>query len=185
MTGKYDYISDVCRHQCMTSETKSGSKWIAIKDKSLILLILQSYADPDKKKILAAAEKPKIILDIIDMCKLPQTSTYRKINSLIGNGLLIPESQVSMKYGKTVIKYVSLFNNLEINIVKNDVIIRAKINKESINAVLKIMRQKIIHSKKSITDTGKDLSYAIQQSIKKTGSESVVPYLLKEQVIKA
>ena len=166
-------------------QEKSGSKWIVINDKSLILLILQSYADPDKKKILAAAERPKIILDIIDICKLPQTSTYRKINSLIGNGLLIPESQVSMKYGKNVIKYVSLFNNLEINIVKNDVIIRAKINKESINAVLKIMREKIVNTKKIASDTGKNLSYVIYQNPLKNGSESIVPYLLKERVIRA
>lgn len=151
----------------MAHETKSGSEWISIKDKSLILLILQAYADSDKKKILAAAERPKIILDIIDICKLPQTSTYQKINSLIGNGLLIPESQVPMKYGKNAIKYVSLFNNLEINIVKNDVIIRSKINKESINAVLKIMREKIVNSKKFASDAGKDLSYTIIKAFRK------------------
>lgn len=169
---------------CMMQEGKSNSKWIIIKDKSLILLILQSYADPDKKKILDATEKPKIILDIIDACKLPQTSTYRKINLLIRNGLLIPDSQVSMKYGKIVTKYISLFKNLEINLVKNDVQLRAKINEESKNAVLRMMCKKIVNSKKFASNTSKDLSNVIHQSLKKSRSKSVVPYLLKERIIK-
>ena len=120
---------------------KSEAQWIAIKDKSLIILILQSYADPDKKKILDATEQPRMILDIIDACKLPQTSTYRKINSLIRNGLLVPSGQISMKYGKNVTTYVTLFKNVEINIIKNDVQVRAKISDSSKNAVLRMMRE--------------------------------------------
>ncbi len=165
-------------------DVKSNLKWVTIKDKSLILLVLQSYADQDKKRILDAAEQPRIILDIVDICKLPQTSTYRKINLLIRNGLLIPDSQVSMKHGKNVTKYVSLFKDLKINIVKNHVILRAKISERSKNAVLKIMREKIIHSKKFASDVGKDLSKAISHGLQKNGSESVVPYLLKERIIK-
>lgn len=163
---------------------KSSQKWIVIKDKSLILLILQSYADPDKKMILDATEHPKTILDIIDECKLPQTSTYRKINSLIRNGLLIPDGQISMKHGKNVITYAALFQNVEINIIKNDVQVRAKIAEDSKNAVLRMMREKIIDSKKFNADVGKDLSNAIHQSLQKSGSKSVVPYLLKERIIK-
>ncbi|HXX06363.1 MAG TPA: transcriptional regulator [Candidatus Bathyarchaeia archaeon] len=168
----------------MEETEKTGQKWIAIKDKSLIMLILQSYADPDKKKILDATEHSRMILDIIEVCKLPQTSTYRKINSLIRNGLLVPDGQVSMKYGKNVNTYVTLFKNVEINIVKNDVQVRAKISDISKNAVLRIMREKIIHSKKFSADTGKDLSDAIHRSIQKNGSKSVVPYLLKERIIR-
>jgi len=163
---------------------KLGQKWVLIKDKSLILLILQSYADPDKKMILDATEHSKTILDIIDECKLPQTSTYRKINSLIRNGLLIPDGQISMRHGKNVTTYVALFRNVEINIIKNDVQVRAKIAEGSKNAVLRIMREKIITSKKFNADVGKDLSQAIHQSLQKNGSKSVVPYLLKERIIK-
>jgi hypothetical protein len=168
----------------MAQAIKLSSKWITIKNKPLIMLILQSYADADKKKILDAAKKPKIILGIIDTCKLPQTSTYRKINSLIKNGLLIPGGNVSMKYGKNVTKYVSLFENLEINIVKNDVSIKAKISEDSRLAVLRMMRERIINSKKFASGVGKDLSKAIHQSLEKGGSKSVVPYLLKERIIK-
>jgi hypothetical protein len=170
---------------CTVEQPKtSDQKWVMIKDKSLILLILQSYADPDKKKILDATERPKTILDIIDECKLPQTSTYRKINSLIRNGLLIPDGHVFMKYGKNVTMYVTLFRNVEINIVKNDVQVRAKIAEDSKNAVLRMMREKIIDTKKFNTDVGKDLSQAIHQSLLKSGSKSIVPYLLRERIIK-
>ena len=148
------------------------------------MLILQSYADQDKKMILDATESPKAILDIIDECKLPQTSTYRKINSLIRNGLLIPDGQISVKYGKNVTTYVALFKSVEINIIKNDVQVRAKIAEDSKNAVLKMMRAKIINSKIFNSDVGKDLSQAIHQSLQKNGSKSVVPYLLKERIIK-
>jgi predicted transcriptional regulator len=170
---------------CIVEQSKtSDQKWIMIKEKSLVLLILQSYADPDKKMILDAAEHPKTILDIIDECKLPQTSTYRKINSLIRNGLLIPDGQISMRHGKNVTTYVALFRNVEIKIVKNDVQARAKIAEASKNAVLQMTRKKIINSKKFNVDVGKDLSQAIHQSLQKSGSKSVVPYLLKERIIK-
>ena len=161
-----------------------GLKWVTIKDKSLILPILQSYADPDKKKILDTAERPKTILDIISLCKLPQTSSYRKINLLIRNGLLIHDGQVSMKYGKNVTTYVTLFKNVEINIIKNDVQIRAKISDESKNAVLRMMREKLVKSKKLMANTRKDLYQPITSSINKSGSESIVPYLLRERIIK-
>jgi len=85
-----------------------NNKMITIKDRSIISLILHSYADDDKKKILnTVVHKPRIILDIINTCKLPQTSSYRKINSLVKNGMLIPYGEVPRKYGKIVIKYVS------------------------------------------------------------------------------
>ena len=167
----------------MEGDKTSGLKWIAIKDKSLILLILQSYADPDKKKILDTAERPKIILDIINLCKLPQTSSYRKINLLIRNGLLIPDGQVSMKYGKNVTRYVTLFKNVEINIIKNDVQIRAKIGDDSKNAVLRMMREKIIKSKLTV-NLKKELPQPITSSIKKSSTKSIVPYLLRERIIK-
>ena len=66
------------------------TKLVIIKDKSIISLILHSYADEDKKKILnITANKPRIILDIISVSKLPQTSSYRKINSLIKNDISV------------------------------------------------------------------------------------------------
>ena len=89
-----------------------------------------------------------------------------------------------MKYGKNVTTYVTLFKNVEINIIKNDVQVRAKISDSSKNAVLRMMRERIIASKRFTIDAGKDLSDAIHEGLQKSGSKSVVPYLLKERIIK-
>src|SRR5215813_647751 len=133
-----------------------NTKYILIKDKSIISLILRSYADVDKKKILTVTvNKPRIILDIINVCKLPQTSCYRKINSLIKSGLLIPDGEVNKKYGKKVIRYVSLFENLEINIVKNEISIKAKFSEDACYSVFRMMREKIVkfHEHQNITSS--------------------------------
>src|SRR5690348_1281413 len=123
-------------------------KLVTIKDKSIISLILHSYADEDKKKILnTAANKPRIILDIISTCKLPQTSSYRKINSLIKNGLLIPNDEIPRRYGKIVTKYISLFENLEISIVKNDITVKAKFSEDACQAIFRMMRDRILNVK--------------------------------------
>ncbi len=161
------------------------NKVVTVKDKSIISLILRSYADVDKKKILnATVNKPRIILDIINTCKLPQTSSYRKINSLIKNGLLIPDGQIPRKYGKKVTKYVSLFENLEINIVKNDINIKAKFSEDACQAIFRMMREKIInfHGKRNVSSSQN--YQVVQTQVLSMPSDSMIPFLLKEEIIK-
>jgi len=158
------------------------NKLATIKDKSIISLILHSYADEDKKKILnSTANKPRIILDIISTCKLPQTSSYRKINSLIKNGLLIPNGEIPRKYGKIVTKYISLFENLEISIVKNDISIKAKFSEDACQAIFRMMRDKIVNAKKQNVSSSK--SNLSTESIL-VSSDSMIPFLIKERIIK-
>ncbi|MBI1829795.1 MAG: hypothetical protein HY223_02705 [Thaumarchaeota archaeon] len=160
------------------------AKLVTIKDKSIISLILHSYADEDKKKILnTTANKPRIILDIISACKLPQTSSYRKINSLIKNGLLIPDGEVPRKYGKIVTKYVSLFENLEINIVKNDISVKAKFSEDACHAVFRMMREKIIDFKKENMPNSKSY-HAVETESVLISSASMIPFLIKKGIIK-
>lgn len=160
---------------------RSDSQWIHIKDRDHVMLVLQAYADSDKKKILSAAEKPKVIMDIIDTCKLPQTSTYRKISSLIEIGLLIPAGTLPMKYGKVVTEYTSLFENLEINIIKNEISIKAKIGEDSHQALMRMMRNNIVDMNKE--NEPKLKGYNIQRSGKVP--ESIIPFVIKERIIKA
>jgi len=162
-------------------DSRSDSRWIEIKDRNLVMLILQAYADSDKKKILTAAEKPRIIMDIIDICKLPQTSTYRKIGSLMQNGLLIPCGHHPIKFGKVVTRYASLFENLEINIIRNEVSIRAKIGEDSRQAVLRMMRDNIVSMNRDEEPRSKG---SVTMSDGKQ-SQSIIPFLIKERMIKA
>ena len=73
-----------------TKSTKEESiKWIIIKDPILTESILDVFGDPDKKRIFESVMiESKTVYDIISECHIPQTSGYRKINSLIENGLL-------------------------------------------------------------------------------------------------
>ena len=162
-----------------------NTRLITIKAKPIISLILHSYADDDKKKILnITANKPRIILDIINACKLPQTSSYRKINSLIKNGLLIPDGQISRKFGKKVTKYVALFENLEINIIKNDISVIARISEGARHAIFRMMREKIVNfNKKQKVSSSKNYQ-VVQTEVISIPNDSMIPFLLKRGIIK-
>ena len=164
----------------------SNAKSVTIKDKSIISLILRSYADEDKKKILnITANKPRIILDIIRTCKLPQTSSYRKINSLIKNGLLIPDGQIPRKFGKKVTKYVSLFENLEINIIKNEISIKTKFSEDARHAIFRMMREKIVNFNKKKNMPSSKNYHVVQTKVISIPSDSMIPFLLKTGIVKA
>ena len=163
-----------------------NTRLVTIKAKSIISLILHSYADDDKKKILnVTANKPRIILDIINACKLPQTSSYRKINSLIKNGLLIPDGQIPRKFGKKVTKYVALFENLEINIIKNDISVKARLSEGARHAIFRMMREKIVNFNKKQKMSSSKNYQVVQTKVISIPSDSVIPFLLKRGIIKA
>ena len=162
-----------------------NTRLVTIKAKPIISLILHSYADDDKKKILnITANKPRIILDIINACKLPQTSSYRKINSLIKNGLLIPDGQITRKFGKKVTKYVALFENLEINIIKNDISVIARFSEGARHAIFRMMREKIVNfTKKQKVSSSKNYQ-VVQTEVISIPNDSMIPFLLKGGIIK-
>jgi hypothetical protein len=107
--------------------------WIAIEDSSLAKLILESFGDEDKKNILnTVLDEPRIISEILETAKIPQTSGYRKVNTLIDDGLLIVQGYVITHDGKKVNKYKSIFENVTINIEKNKIVVNVLLAKESI-----------------------------------------------------
>lgn len=111
--------------------TPHGENWIVIDNPVLTRVILGSFGDDEKKKILGVINGNSLIISqIIDMCKIAQTSGYRKINSLIDDGLLVPSGYISTNDGKKVSKYRSIFDNLKIEIVKNKIIVALHLAKE-------------------------------------------------------
>jgi predicted DNA-binding ArsR family transcriptional regulator len=110
---------------------KSHPYWITIKDLSLTKLILETFSDKDKNNILnTVIDEPRIISEILEILKMPQTSGYRKVKSLIDNGLLITQGHINTRGGKKVNKYRSVFGNVRINIKKNKIIVQVQIIKE-------------------------------------------------------
>lgn len=107
-----------------------GSPWINIGEKSLMQFILETFVDPEKKKILnLTAEKTLTVPEILQICEVPTTSGYRKINSLIESGLLIKNHGGSLKKGRKIRKYRSIFEDVKISIDMNKISIYAKFAK--------------------------------------------------------
>lgn len=127
-------------------ETKTQDpNWVAIEDPTLAKLILESFGDEDKKNIInTVLDQPKIISEILETAHIPQTSGYRKVNSLIENGLLTVQGYVTTHDGKRVNKYKSIFENITINIEKNKVVVKVLIAKESIekSSIIQVMQHR-------------------------------------------
>lgn len=112
-----------------------GQHWITIEDNSLTQVILEAFGDDDKKQILTAlTSEPLIISEVLERCNLAQTSGYRKVNSLIDDGMLTTRGQIITDDGKKVNKYASVFENIKIDIVKNKITIKVQLNKESLES---------------------------------------------------
>ncbi len=108
----------------------SESNWVHIRDPELSRIFLESFADQDKKAVLGSvSDEPLIIAKILDTCGIPQTSGYRKINFLINNGLLIANGFELSQDGKKVKKYETIFDNVKVDIVKNDVAVKVQLKR--------------------------------------------------------
>jgi len=102
-------------------------EWVKIEDQLVAELILKAFADDDKKKILdSTQDKSRTPIEILDICKIPLTSGYRKINSLIRDGLLIPNGTFMARSKKEVRRYISALDNIKIDIYKGKLAVKVK-----------------------------------------------------------
>lgn len=129
-------LSDI-RNQSLQSDRKEADdnedqrlQWINIEEKSVMSLIIEAFVDPQKKKVLnLTSDRALAASEILGICKMPTTSGYRTINSLIKSGLLVKSSNGSIKNGRRISNYRSIFENVKINIEKNKVSVLAKFAK--------------------------------------------------------
>ena len=122
------------RNRFINASNKYGNsvdyKWIKIKDQSVTELILKAFADKDKKKILGATlGKSRTPAQILGICEIPSTSGYRKIKSLILDGLLIPNGTFGDRNKRQVRGYISALENIKIDIDKGELIVEVKFTK--------------------------------------------------------
>lgn len=107
---------------------KTNEDWIIISDPSINSIIMQTFGDLEKKKIIdSVISVPKIMYEIIKECNLPQTSGYRKINALINDGFLSP-TEFEIKENKKIFKYICTFKNLKIDINSNKIKVSVQLN---------------------------------------------------------
>ena len=124
---------------CTVSKTKNkDEEWMTVRDSNIAKTVLEAFGDEDKKKIMSVLmNEPHIVSEVLSICNLPQTSGYRKINSMISDGLLAVEGYITTSDGKKVNKYISIFENIKIDIVKNNVSVKVKLKNDSVkNSIL-------------------------------------------------
>lgn len=118
----------------LKQQKKVVDNWITIQDQDLAKMFLESFADEDKKAIIGSVLDDSLtIADILEHCKVPQTSGYRKINQLIDAGLLISNDHAISTDGKKIKKYETIFENVKMDIVKNVVVVQVQLKKSSMS----------------------------------------------------
>ncbi len=110
--------------------TEKKEEWITIQDKELSKIIIDTLGDEDKKAILGTVlNKSLIVSDILKESKILQTSGYRKINSMILNGILISNRFELSNDNKKIKKYETVFQNIKMDIQENGMIVKIQFKK--------------------------------------------------------
>ncbi|MBI2643851.1 MAG: transcriptional regulator [Nitrosarchaeum sp.] len=103
---------------------------IKIIDQKLRDLILELCGDVETRKILICLfDNDLTIPQILRESKVPKTSGYRKIENLIINGLILESGKI-LSESKKISKYRCVFDEIKIEMGKNDIMIQAIINEK-------------------------------------------------------
>jgi len=113
------------------SDSKKDSSELLIKDKAIVEQFLEILGDKESRKIMEQTLKnPLLISEILDICKLSQTSGYRKINSLIRNGFLIKSGHELTSKKRVIYKYSMFCKKINIELEKEKYVVKVKISKD-------------------------------------------------------
>jgi type II secretory pathway component PulF len=73
--------------------------------------------------------KSLIVADILKESKIPQTSGYRKIKSMILNGILISNGFELSNDNEKIKKYETVFQNIKMDIQENGMSVKIQLKK--------------------------------------------------------
>ena len=111
------FLEKICK---IKSKKDLEEKRLTIVESSINQSILKAFSDDEMSKILnASIGEPWTISEILEKLEIPKTSGYRKINILIEEGLLIKVGQEFTENRRSVDKYKSLFDNVNIDFSNN------------------------------------------------------------------
>lgn len=113
---------------------KIDSKYsVRIIDQKLIDSLLVLYGDNETRLMLNCLfDNELTIPQILSESKIPKTSGYRKIENLIINGLIVESGKV-LSESKRISKYRCVFDEIKIEMKKNNIIIQGVINEQIFN----------------------------------------------------
>lgn len=107
------FLDGICY---MKSKHDISEKRFMISDPKIRQSILKAFRDDEMSKILnVSIGKSWTISEILEKLDIPTTSGYRKINSLIEDGLLIKSGFNLTSNNRVVKKFKSLFDNVNID----------------------------------------------------------------------
>ncbi|MBI5146348.1 MAG: hypothetical protein HZA84_03915 [Thaumarchaeota archaeon] len=116
-------------------DLKTSEIWLVIKNQYLIELILKTFADQDKKAIMdLIRDEPETIPKILERCRIPNTSGYRKMNQLIDEKMVVSTGLAETFEGKRAILYRSIVQRIQILINGNEIIAKISVDHETLNS---------------------------------------------------
>ncbi|MBS3925597.1 MAG: transcriptional regulator [Nitrosarchaeum sp.] len=125
------FLESLCSIKSKKDQTQ---KRFTISESAISQSILKAYSDDEASKILnASIGESWTILEMLEKLQIPQTSGYRKVNSLIEDGLLIKDGHEISASGRKTDKYKSLFDNVEIDIKNNKVTVNVQFTQNVID----------------------------------------------------
>lgn len=116
-------------------DPETSEIWLVIKNQHLTELILKSYADEEKKAIMdLIRDTPETIPKILERCKIPNTSGYRKMNQLIDEKMVVTTGLAETFEGKRAILYKSIIQKMQILINANEIIAKILVDQETLDS---------------------------------------------------
>lgn len=96
-----------------------GDGWYKVINRQFAGVLIKLFSDEITNNILTSLmDAPLTIPQILQICESPQTSTYRKINFLIDNGIIRQKGYHLTRGGQRVHSYYSIINALRIEFDK-------------------------------------------------------------------
>lgn len=116
-------------------ESIDNETWLTIKKRYLTESILKTFADEDKKLILGfMSVKAETIPMTLMLCKIPNTSGYRKVRQLIDDGFVIPTGLVETFDGRRTMLYRTIIHGIQTIINKSEVFAKIAVPKEILSS---------------------------------------------------
>ena len=122
-----------CINEVIKIKKINGKYSVRIIDQKLIDSLLVLCGDSETRLMLNCLfDNELTIPQILSESKIPKTSGYRKIENLIINGLIVESGKV-LSESKRISKYRCVFDEIKIEMKKNNIIIQGVINEQIFN----------------------------------------------------
>lgn len=130
------FVQNIIKIEKSKNESEN---WITLKDQLLSKVILDSFADPEKKIMMESVmDQPMGLSAILNKCQISQTSGHDKLNQMIGSGLLVPVFDTD----ENTAKYQTPFSNVKMDLEKKTMVVKIQLQKSTMqqSMVLKVIQ---------------------------------------------